>query len=98
MHIFIHHRRMSKLAAGLLILVLLLALAGVAFADSPGQILRSVIGSGGQRVQAGGLVLNGTVGESVVGGPVPVGAMRVASGFWQRIVTATKGYLPFIRK
>jgi len=81
-----------------LILALLLLLAGVAFADSPGQIVRAVIGSGGGQVQTGHVILNGTIGQSIVSPPIAAGNIEVASGFWQHITTAIKSFLPAILK
>jgi hypothetical protein len=80
-------------------LLLLLVLASVALAlDSPQQIIRHVEGSAGQKVAADPFILDGTLGEPVVGPFVAAGEYQVASGYWRGITPKLKIFLPIIVK
>ena len=83
----------------LVLVLLLLILTSIArAAPGPGQIVRSALASGGQRVQAGNWALNGTLGESVAGPVVFHGTRGVASGYWYKITGGGVVSLPVIRR
>jgi hypothetical protein len=81
----------------LVLLLILSLLAGTAAAEGPPQsILRHVIASGGQRVAAGPLILNGTVGQPVVGTLALAGGYKLAHGYWWVMARSSRLYLPVI--
>lgn len=71
-------RQKWSLVIGLLILLLVV---GVVLASGGVELPRTVLSSGGGSVSSSGLVLNSTVGQSVVG-TVENGTIRHCSGFW----------------
>jgi hypothetical protein len=85
----------------LLIVILLpaLLLASVALAlDTPQTLIRHVHGSGGQQVAAGSFVLDGTLGEPIVGPSVAAGEYKLSSGYWREITHNTRLFLPLVRR
>ncbi len=83
----------------ILCLVALLALVGSAFAGASDDytIPWSVIGGGGGRSTSSGYVLEGTVGQAVVGLSED-GSYQLGGGFWYGIYRVYRIYLPFIAK
>ncbi|MDW8068161.1 MAG: hypothetical protein RML46_04545 [Anaerolineae bacterium] len=71
-------QKITVLAA---VLLCSLLLTGVALASGPPTIDWRVIGGGGGRVQAGTYILDGTVGQAVVGRAVG-STHDLCSGFW----------------
>jgi hypothetical protein len=85
--------------SGLLLALLLLAMAGSVYAAVDTTTLtRAVFGSAGQEVAAGDIVLNGTLGEAVTGPLVVTGDVQEGSGFWQKIPPWLNLYLPQVRQ
>jgi len=75
-----------------------LVLAGVARAAAPVVTLqRYVIGGGGGRAEAGGSVLQGTIGQPVVG-RVSSGPYELEAGFWAGMGAGQQVYLPVVGK
>jgi hypothetical protein len=73
-------RRNKLLWSTFLALAAVVIVVGVVWAAPTFE--RHVLGSAGERVAAGGLALNGTLGEAVAGDTVAAGSVRVAAGFW----------------
>jgi hypothetical protein len=81
-----------------LLLVLILITSNAAAAGPPDAILRHVIASGGQRVAADTLILNGTIGEPAAG-PLTIGGdYKAAYGYWWVMARSTRLYLPVVKK
>ena len=75
----------AKIIAGFLILFCSLALVGGVLAANGVAIERSVFSSGGEQVTDGSLyVLNGTLGEPIVGAVALGTSYGLGSGFWWR--------------
>ncbi len=73
-----------------------LVLAGVARAAAPVVTLqRYVIGGGGGRAEAGGSVLQGTIGQPVVG-RASGGPYELEAGFWTGISAPRRVFLPVV--
>jgi hypothetical protein len=73
-----------------------LVLAGVARAAAPVVTLqRYVIGGGGGRAEAGGSVLQGTIGQPVVG-RVSSGTYELEAGFWAGMGAPRRAFLPVV--
>jgi hypothetical protein len=77
----------------LLAVVGLLLLAASALASQPAVIERYVVGGGGGHAEAGRYVLDGTVGQAVVG-VAGDAARQLCSGFWCK--AAYQVYLPVV--
>ena len=71
------HRRV---AVGLLVLVIL-ATAGVTLAAGPPTIARHVMAGGGDRVSAGDFTIRATIGQATTG-RVTTGDTEPCAGFW----------------
>jgi len=75
--------KQAKAMLRLLILACSLALIGSALAADAPAIERSVFGSGGEQSRGGSLyILDGTLGEPIVGGVVPEADYGLGSGYW----------------
>ncbi len=84
---------MTRRAILLAILVILIAVGGVAAALPP-EIPRYVIGAGGGLSEAGAFRLYATVGQGVVG-PTSGGATDLCAGFWCGLARYNV-YLPIV--
>src|SRR5688572_927579 len=64
--------------------VLLVCLSSMSLAQSGGQftITKSVIAGGGGRATGGTFTVDGTIGQSVAGGPSTGATFTLISGFW----------------
>lgn len=84
----------SSLAALLIVLAALTAVA------APDQVLvRQVLAGGGGQIGDGAtLLLANTIGEPGVSGPVVVGSIGEAAGFWQGMNTDNRIFLPSIAR
>lgn len=69
----------ASLAAGLVLGLVALSHAVV------GSISRNVVSAGGNRVSAGNVILDGTIGEPIVG-PVGIGPVKLSAGYWWAVV------------
>ena len=88
----------SNLFVVALVLVAFLALVGNAFAVSPANgtydLSWNVIAGGGGRSASGSYVLEGTVGQPVVGA-AQSGGYELGAGFWYGIPPVWKVSIPF---
>jgi hypothetical protein len=78
----------------LLVLAALFSISGVVLAANGFEIDRWVFGGGGERVAEGDYVLNGTVGQAVVGG-ISNDPYELCAGFWCGMGEYTV-YLPLV--
>jgi hypothetical protein len=85
-----------KTTAILLILGALLLLAGTVVAANGLDIPRQLIGGGGGSVQYGAFVLDGSIGQAVVGRVQSLG-YGLSAGFWGGGALKTV-YLPLVLK
>jgi len=78
----------------LLVLAVLFSISGVGLAANGFEIDRWVTGGGGGRVAEDGYVLNGTVGQAVVGS-ITSSPYELCAGFWCGM-GVYKVYLPLL--
>lgn len=95
-------KRIRWLTGGLLALMLLVGIAGLALAagDLPVTIDWSVIGAGGQSVGGGNVTLQSTLAQPITG-EAGGGNLTFASGYWNSQNAGgavAKIYLPLLNK
>jgi hypothetical protein len=93
-------KRIRWLAGGLLALMLLVMMTGLALGGLPPSIDWWVIGTGGQAAQGGNVTLLGALAQPVTG-EASGGNLTFASGYWNSQNAggpAAKIYLPLLKK
>lgn len=89
----IHHRGLSLLLA----LLLLFGLVSTVLAQSPIVIDWQVIAAGGGSTQGGGILINDTLGQPVVGTSSSY-HMTLNAGYWSAIPPEFSIYLPLVER
>ncbi|MBN1813526.1 MAG: hypothetical protein JXA14_16935 [Anaerolineae bacterium] len=85
----------AKIVVAVSLLVALLLLAGEALAANGYEIVRNVIGGGGEHAENAPYALDGTVGQSVVGQASQT-PYDLCAGFWCGMRAEYSVYLPLV--
>ena len=85
----------QKIVVLSLVLLCSLVAAGVAWADGTPTISWSVIGGGGGRLETSPYILDGTIGQPIVGQAASL-PYELCAGFWCQVAAQYRVYLPLV--